>query len=127
MIVISLIDILMVLLIFLMATTTFRRTPVLSLELPGSRTARTESVPAGELVLTIAREPPHLYLDEEPVAPEELAERLRALAGEDATLTIRPDADVPRGFEWLVRALDSARQAGISRTRLATRLVEEEE
>ena len=126
-IIISLIDILIVLLIFLMVTTTFRRTPVISLDLPGSRTAVARTSTDREHVITIAPEEPHLYLDRDPVSLEALPERLGELAGEDISLIIHADAGVPRGVEWLVRTWDAARQAGIPRIVLATDLIPEEE
>lgn len=60
-IIVSLIDILMVLLIFLMATTTFKQQPALKLALPESKQGKAGGSEAS-LVVTIAPREPHLYV-----------------------------------------------------------------
>lgn len=113
-VIISLIDILIVLLIFLMVTTTFRRTPALRLTLPTSNTAHPEGETEQRLVVTVAKEAPHLYLGLRPIAAENLASELASLAteNENLKLTIRSDKSVP--FGMFVKVLDSARAANIS-------------
>lgn len=113
-VIISLIDILIVLLIFLMVTTTFHRTPALRLTLPTSNTAHPEGETEQRLVVTVAKEAPHLYLGLRPITAENLASELASLAteNENLKLTIRSDKSVP--FGMFVKVLDSARAANIS-------------
>lgn len=97
-----------------MVTTTFRRTPVLRLTLPTSNTAHPEGETEQRLVVTLAKEAPHLYLGFRPIAAENLASELTSLAteNENLKLTIRSDESVP--FGRIVKVLDSARAANIS-------------
>jgi biopolymer transport protein ExbD len=111
-IIISLIDILIVLLIFLMVTTTFKQQPALQLALPESKQAQKGAAEAN-LVVTIARQEPYLYLGPRPVTLEKLQQELAGSAAQNpnVVLSIRPDTDAPVG--QLVRVLDAAKAARI--------------
>jgi biopolymer transport protein ExbD len=109
----SLIDVLFLMLIFFMLTSTFKRAGELELNLPESSTAR----PAGpgsaaegaSLVLT---EKGTLMLDGAPVTFEALPAELRALRGRrpGAQIMIEAETGVPHG--QVVRLLDAVRTAG---------------
>lgn len=111
-IIISLIDILIVLLIFLMVTTTFKQQPALKLALPESKQAKTGASEVG-LVVTVAKEQPHLYLDTRAVTLDRLQAELLAAVSRNpqVTLAIRADMDAP--FGQIVRVMDAAKAANI--------------
>jgi biopolymer transport protein ExbD len=110
-IIVSLIDILIVLLIFLMVTTTFKQQPSIKLTLPQSTQARAGSSD-GNLVVTIAKQAPYLYLGAAPVTLEKLQTELRSKAAKEPqpALVVRADTDAPVG--QLVSVMDIAKAAG---------------
>ena len=118
-IIVALIDVLIVLLIFLICTTTFRQQPALRLALPESSTALKSG----------ANESPPLFISIEAsgalrygiagdvVTPEQLrgrlivdAEKTRA-TGSEARLAVRADKAAPWG--QIVRVMDIAKAANI--------------
>ena len=111
-IIISLIDILIVMLIFLMVTTTFKQQPAVKLALPESRQPK-EGASEGNLVVTVAKEEPHLYLGTRAVTLEKLQQELVAKVQQNpqSTLSIRADTDAP--FGQIVRVMDAAKAANI--------------
>lgn len=114
-IIISLIDILIVLLIFLVTTMTFRQQPSLKLALPESRQPREGSADKQRnIIITITRTEPQFYLDTMPVTMTRLQEELtrRAAANPQITLAIRADTDAP--FGSIVKVMDAAKSAKIS-------------
>ncbi len=112
-IIISLIDILIVLLIFLMVTTTFRQQPALKLALPESKQQAKEGASDANLVITIAKEAPHLYLGDRPVTFDKLQQELVDKKRKDprVSLSIRADRDAP--FGEIVKVMDAAKTADI--------------
>lgn len=111
-IIISLIDILIVLLIFLMVTTTFKQQPAVKLALPETKQARPGSSEAN-LVVTVAKQEPHLYLGTYPITYEKLQQELttRVAQNPKVALSIRADTDAP--FGQIVRVMDAAKAANI--------------
>ena len=111
----SLVDVLFLLLIFFMLTSTFKHAGELELNLPESSTAR----PAGagsasasvDLVLTAKGT---LMLDGAPVTFETLPDRLRALRKRrpEAQVMIEAETSVQHG--QVVRLLDAVRTAGFA-------------
>ena len=112
-IIISLIDILIVLLIFLMVTTTFRQQPALKLALPETKQKVQAGASDANLVVTIGKEAPHLYLGEKPMVLEKLQEELlaRKQQNPEVSLSIRADRDAP--FGQIVKVMDAAKTANI--------------
>jgi biopolymer transport protein ExbD len=118
-IIISLIDILIVLLIFLMVTTTFKQQPALKLVLPESKQARQGGAENNHnLVVTVAKEEPYLYLGKFPITYERLEQELRANFARDpeVNLSLRPD----RNAFWgeVLKVLDAAKVAGIKNSNI---------
>lgn len=114
-IIISLIDILIVLLIFLMVTTTFKQHPAVKLALPESRQPRQGSADQKKnLVVTIAKSEPYFFLDQRPVTMSRLQEELTRRAAENPKiqLTLRADTDAP--FGQIIKVMDAAKSAKIS-------------
>jgi biopolymer transport protein ExbD len=110
-IIISLIDVLLVVLIFLMVTTTFKSQPSVQLTLPSSNQPRTGAA-ENALVVTIPKDGP-LYLKTDPVTPDSLQQRLIAAvkANPQTTLAIRADTDAAWGR--VVKVVQAANAAHI--------------
>jgi len=121
-IIISLIDILIVLLIFLMVTTTFKQQPALKLVLPESKQAKQGGTENNHnLVVTVAKEEPYLYLGKFPITFERLEQELRANAAKDpeVSLSLKPD----KGAMWgeVLKVWDAAKLAGIRSIHVLTK------
>lgn len=112
-IIISLIDVLMVVLIFLMVSTTFKQQPAVKLALPESNQPKGGASEMPPILITIAKQPPHIYLDTTPVTLDKLQEELlhRAAQKPDVALAIRADTDAP--FGQIVKVMDAAKAAKI--------------
>ncbi len=116
----SLIDVVFLLLIFFMVSTTFERQALLRLDLPEASTAETESVP--EIVEFIVTDDGRLFVGDDQLVDERkatvqaaIAERFRE--NPEAVLVIRADAEAPHRL--VVRVLDSAAAEGIRRVSIA--------
>jgi biopolymer transport protein ExbD len=110
-IIISLIDVLIVVLIFLMVTSTFKQQPAVKLALPESKQSK---VGANEnaLVVTIPTKGP-ISLQTTPVTMEELQKRLTEAVSKnpETSLSIRADTDAP--FGQIIKVMDAAKAANI--------------
>ena len=126
-IIVSLIDVLMVVLIFLVVTTTFKdRVPVLDMTLPTSSHAGS-SVNKSEdsLIVRIGKTAPHLRLNNKSVTISELRAALtgRALKKPSLNLTIQADEKAP--FGEVVNVRDIAQEAGITNIHAQVKLPEQ--
>jgi biopolymer transport protein ExbD len=112
-IIVSLIDVLIVVLIFMMVASTFKQHPALRLALPESKQIQRPTDPGDNLVVTIAKDAPHLYLGMRAVTLARLQEELKASSARNAqvSLSIRADASAP--FGEIVKVMDAAKEAGI--------------
>lgn len=116
----SLIDVVFLLLIFFMVSTTFDRQALLKVELPEAATAEATELPG--MIELIVTEDGRMFLDERLLADTSKA-TLRAALSEvfearpDDTLVIRADAQAHHGL--VVRAMDAAAQEGITRLSIA--------
>ncbi|MEC8929148.1 MAG: biopolymer transporter ExbD [Verrucomicrobiota bacterium] len=115
-IIVSLIDVLMVVLIFLVVSTTFKqKLPAIQIQLPGSVTKGNGGTSRNEpLVVTINKTPPHLYLGTNAVSAArlEFLLKVRRSANPVLALTVRSDTDAPLG--QFIKVHDAARAAGIT-------------
>ncbi len=117
---IPLIDVLLVIVIFLTATTSFTRISRLKIDLPQ---AQADSAPDAEAI-DIAVSQDGLYaLDGSLIAGRDVADIAAALRGavaegKEPTLVI--NADALSSHESVVRVMEAARQAGIHRINFAT-------
>lgn len=118
----SLIDVLFLLLIFFMVTTTFISQPAIQLELPEAEHAQT--VRQSPTVVYVDRLGA-VFLNDEPIEPALLEEALkRRLAGAaDRTVFLKADARVSHG--QVVRILDIVRAAGAKRVSFSTEMPRE--
>ncbi len=115
----SLIDVLFLLLIFFMVTTTFISQPAIQLQLPEAEHAQT--VRQSPIVVYVD-ERGGVFLNDEPMEPALLGEALRRrlAATTDRTVFLKADARVSHG--QVVRILDIVRAAGARRLSFSTRM-----
>lgn len=117
----SLIDVVFLLLIFFMVSTTFDRHAMLRVDLPEAATAEVEELPG--VIELIVTDDGRIFIDERLLADTGKS-TLRAALSEvfearpDDTLVIRADAQAQHGL--VVRAMDAAAQEGITRLSIAT-------
>lgn len=113
----SLIDVIFMLLMFFVVTSSFLEAPGIKLELPSSRSA--EPAKIQKYILYVAADGTYM-LNNEPVKAENLqAQIAAALPGMvDGTLTLYADRLTPHGV--VVEAMDAARLAGVKRLVVAT-------
>lgn len=113
-IIVSLIDILAILLIFFIVTTTFKTsTPQLEINLPESRTASASDVPKKEPLILRVKDLDQLTLGPDAVTIDELPSRLRAVRESDPDRPIAMQADREAPFGVVVQVLDALKDAGI--------------
>lgn len=120
----SLIDVMFLLLIFLVITTTFNPHLGLSLQLPESKT--NEEIKNSNIYRVIIDAKGNIFLSEKeggnsiPVTIDELEKRLKEIKTKNpsATLILESDAEVP--FRITVKVFDLALQLGYSGLTIAT-------
>ena len=108
----SLIDVIFLLLIFFLVTSTFSEQPALKIDLPRATTSG--SGYKEELVLAVSRNG-NLYLDQRQVTRSELPGLLAAAARKqsDPSLVLRADRQVSYGL--IVELMDISRRAGLEK------------
>lgn len=119
----SLIDVMFLLIIFFMVSSTFKVQPGMKLELPESKTY--ESSEVQDLTLQISKDTAnqeHLILNNRPVSLDSLPHFFKTLVEKDAdqTLTLKADREVTHGL--VVKIMDLAKQSGIKKLVIATRI-----
>ncbi|MBO4121324.1 biopolymer transporter ExbD [Cupriavidus gilardii] len=120
---IPLIDVLLVILIFLMITTTYSRYTELRIQLPTAEADAAQQRPR-EIVVSVSASGEYA-IDKERVGARDvagLAERLRALAGTAAAQApvLIVSADAQASHQSVVNVMEAARVAGLSRLTFAT-------
>ena len=118
----SLIDVLFLLLIFFIVSSTFLEQPGMKLDLP--QTSRKEVVQMEGYTLFIMSDG-SMYINEESVDLESLPEKLEAIAPavEEKGLILKADEGIRYGI--VVEIMDIAKQSGIIKLVIATRTREE--
>ena len=76
-IVVALIDVLMVVLIFMVVSTTFKNQAAVSLALPESSQAKKEPSVNRPLIVTVAKNPPYFYIGADPIGEGALEEEIK--------------------------------------------------
>lgn len=107
------IDVVFLLLIFFMVSTTFVLRPGLQLELPTSET--TADVPSERWTITVTPEG-SFYLNQEESSLEAIRNRLEQ---DPKPTTVRADRTLPHGL--IVDVLDAVQQAGVEAVNISTR------
>jgi biopolymer transport protein ExbD len=120
----SLIDVLFLLLIFFIVSSTFLEQPGMKLDLP--KTTRKEALRIEGYTLFLMSDE-SMYLNENPITLDKLPETLKAIAPEveERGLILKADESVRYGI--VVEVMDIAKQSGIIKLVVATRLKEENE
>ncbi len=114
----SLIDVIFMLLLFFMITSTFLEQPGIQLELPAAKTASVAE--PQEVVLSVDRGG-GLFLNRRPLELKDLeAEIRRALPGmKDGSLVLKADQEVAHGL--VVRIMDLAKRGGVKKLIIGTK------
>lgn len=112
--IIPLIDILVILLIFFVTTSTFKkRQPQLEINLPEARTATVAAAAKVEPIVLRVKSADQLTLDEQPVTAKNLAEALKAARAKAPDRPVAMQADRQAPFGVVVQVLDALKQAGV--------------
>jgi len=114
----SLIDVMFTLVLFFMVTTTFVSAPGFKVDLPKSSA---QDIQRDKKDVTIVIGANHsLILNQKPVSEKELQTRLLAQAKENTQTLVIIQADQGVSHGEVVRIMDYAREAGLSRLAIAT-------
>lgn len=113
----SLIDVLFLLLIFFIVSSTFLEQPGMELELPKTEAQPPQRMEGYTVFITTEEK---IFLNEEEVGLDALPERLAAIAPdtEEDGLVLKADENVRYGL--VVEVMDIAKQSGIGRLVVAT-------
>jgi len=112
--VVSLIDILAILLIFFIVTTTFRKKqPQLQINLPESKAAETAPAATNEPVVLRVKNGEEISLDDKPIALDKLTAAIQSAREANPKRGIAMQADREAPFGVVVKVLDALKQAGI--------------
>lgn len=118
-IIVSLIDVLLVVLIFLMVTTAFKDTPAFKITLPET----TQQAPKPgvndnpPLIITITTNAPQFYLGKLPVTLDRLRAEITQRAKENPRLVIAIRADDQAAYGNVVRVTEAAQAAQVKEVR----------
>ena len=110
-IIVPLIDILLVLLIFIMVTSTFKRQPAVRLTLPESNRSLSVRADDSHLLVTVAKEAPYFFLGPRAVTLEKLREDLLEAANRNPQTHLSIAADQGAPFGKVIKVLDIADEA----------------
>jgi len=113
---INLVDVLFILLIFFIATTTFRSTSptAVKLALPEAKTAQEIGREKIARVSIAVGADETIYIDNQPVALTALENKLREAKTKDPKVQVQFSADRSVSYGTVVSIVDAARAAGIS-------------
>ena len=115
-----LIDVVFLLLIFFMLSSSFVFSPGIKVDLP--ETVSSENIQATDLVVTITKDKRLFFRDMDvPISMEGLHERLKAAASKTPTarLIVKADANVPHGR--VVKVMSLAWDSGLRKLAIATK------
>jgi biopolymer transport protein ExbD len=112
-IIVSLIDILAILLIFVIVTTTFKRDqPAVVINLPDSKTATAAPAAADPAILSISKDE-KLFLDNKPVELSNLKQALQQMLAATPNRGLALNADKAAPFGVVVSVMDILREANV--------------
>lgn len=118
-IIVSLIDVLLVVLIFLMVTTAFKETPAFKVTVPAT-TQPTDTQGMQDsppLIITITTNAPHFYLGKTAVTFDRLKAELTQRSKENPRLIVAIRADDQSAFGNVVKVTDAAQDAQVREIR----------
>ena len=115
----SLIDVLFLLLIFFMVSSTFLEQPGIKLELPYAQSAVV--IEQKDYVLFVNKQD-KMFLNDKEVRLDDLEAKIKAALPEmkDSALVLKADQDVSHGF--VVRIMDIAKRSGVKKLIIGTKL-----
>ncbi len=111
-----LVDVMLVLVVILIVTAPLLASAI-RLDLPAAAAARPGQPPAAVSVSLDAQG--GLFLDDQPVTPAELAQRLSQAARRDPATEVQLRADRTVPYGRIVEVMDAAQQAGLNRVGFA--------
>jgi biopolymer transport protein ExbD len=110
--IIPLIDVLVVLLIFYIATTVFKKSqPKIVIRVPSSTTATTTQETPPSIIYVTADS--KIFLDDAPVEPEQLGDLLKSKIAANPAFKVDMKADTNAPFGIITKVMDAAHIAGI--------------
>ncbi|NOY60762.1 MAG: biopolymer transporter ExbD [Calditrichaeota bacterium] len=115
----SLIDVMFILLIFFMVSSSFVEQPGMKLELPTTKSREVEKVE--KLALYVSKEG-DLFLNDKPVKLDSLQYVIKAAIpnAKEKTLVLKADKDVHHGL--VVEIMDIAKRSGLKKIVIGTRI-----
>ena|SRR5947209_2600906 len=120
-IIVSLIDVLLVVLIFLMVTTTFKKAePMLKLVLPESKQAKPGVADSKPYLIYISTNAPFFYVGERPVTLDHLQAELETAAKKDPQLKVLVKADKRSPLGEAIKIIDIANSAKVGAINFVT-------
>lgn len=121
--IVPLVDVVLVLLIIFMATTAFVKESGLKMKLPAAQTNEVTTEEKRDMTVVLTRDN-GLYLDGRrlPEAAVQRAMTARARRNPNARVIIKGDENI--AYKRVVRVMDMAKSAGLSRVALGTRIPE---
>ena len=112
-IIVSLIDILAILLIFVIVTTTFKRDqPAVVINLPDSKTASAAPTQTDPAILTISGDQ-KLFLDNKPIALADLKDALVQMLAANPNRALALNADKTAPFGLVISVMDVLKEANV--------------
>ena len=115
-IIVSLIDVLLVVLIFLMVSTTFKQEqPALKLALPESKVAKPGSADQHQaFTVSVSTNFPYFFIGEKPVTFDQLQRELEAAVQKNPQLALKIRADKQSPTGEFLKAIDAGKLAKVA-------------
>src|SRR5688572_12766936 len=115
-IIVSLIDVLLVVLIFLMVSTTFKQEqPALKLALPESKVAKPGSADQTQaFTVSVSTNFPYFYIGEKPVTFDQLQRELEVAVQKNPQLALKIRADKQSPTGEFLKAIDAGKLAKVA-------------
>ena len=118
----SLIDVVLLLLVFFMVSTSFEKEPKLRIALPHAQSSEVAAAPQDPLEITVTAQGAYLVNKEAltNARPETLRRALRQVAGEDRSAAVVIRADAQASHQAVVTAMDVLGRLGFVNINIAT-------
>ncbi len=114
-----LIDVLFLLLIFFIVSSTFLEQPSVTIELPSAQTAKPHKI--DQYVIMIGREG-EIFINEKKVVEDRLLESLREIYNNNKNVNIVLKADKSSPYGTIITVIDSVRQCGFKKIVALTKI-----
>ena len=118
----SLIDVVLLLLVFFMVSTSFEKEPKLRIALPHAQSSAVTVAPADLLEITVTAQGSYLVNKDAltNARPETLRRAIRQVAGEDRSVPVVIRADAQAAHQSVVTAMDTLGRLGFVNINIAT-------